>query len=208
MGQAEQDPDLPHSASNVFGKVQSHLCLTEWRGEWKCRQGKSTLGAACPTQHIMFCNLCCTLGCIRCRWHLSRGPPDINGLIVCYWTMPSLPLLWYHFITLDGSCCRMLPHILITMATTAFTWIPAASTVTLGTSTCQYVQHSSQETQGHLSPHSCRMYLLMMFLYPIASLVAMENKEHTCRKSRCPPATKFSFISNLLHDKLHKQEMI
>ena len=28
MGQAEQDPDLPRSASNVLGKVQSHLYLT------------------------------------------------------------------------------------------------------------------------------------------------------------------------------------
>ena len=25
IGQAEQDPDLPRSASNVLGKVQSHL---------------------------------------------------------------------------------------------------------------------------------------------------------------------------------------
>ena len=41
MGQAEQDPKLPHLASNVLGKVQSHLCLTEWRGKWKCRWGKS-----------------------------------------------------------------------------------------------------------------------------------------------------------------------
>ena len=47
-GQAEQDPDLPRSASNVLGKVQCHLCLTEWRGKWKCWKGKSTLGAACP----------------------------------------------------------------------------------------------------------------------------------------------------------------
>ena len=61
MRQAEQHPDLPRSASNVSGKVQSHLCLTEWRGKWKCRRGKSTLGAACPAQKIMFCNLCCTL---------------------------------------------------------------------------------------------------------------------------------------------------
>ena len=38
MGQAEQDPDLPRSASNVLGKVQSHPCLTEWQGKWKCRQ--------------------------------------------------------------------------------------------------------------------------------------------------------------------------
>ena len=28
MGQAEQEPDLPRSASNVLGKVQSLLCLT------------------------------------------------------------------------------------------------------------------------------------------------------------------------------------
>ena len=61
MGQAEQDPDLPGSASNVLGKVKYYLCLTEWRGKWKCRWGKSTLGAACPAQKIMFCNLCCTL---------------------------------------------------------------------------------------------------------------------------------------------------
>ena len=27
-GQAEQDPDLPRSASNVLGRVQYHLCLT------------------------------------------------------------------------------------------------------------------------------------------------------------------------------------
>ena len=54
MGQVEQDPDLHRSESNVLGKVQSHLCLTEWRG-------KSTLGAACPAQKKMFCNLCCTL---------------------------------------------------------------------------------------------------------------------------------------------------
>ena len=61
MGQAEQDPDLPCSASYVLGKVQYHLCLTEWRGRRKCRQGKSTLGAACPAKKIMFCNLSCTL---------------------------------------------------------------------------------------------------------------------------------------------------
>ena len=61
MGQAEQDTDLPRSASNVLGKIQYNLCLTEWRGKWKCRRGKLTLGAACPSQRIMFCNLCCTL---------------------------------------------------------------------------------------------------------------------------------------------------
>ena len=33
MEQAEQDPDLRRSASNVLGKFQSHLCLTEWRGK-------------------------------------------------------------------------------------------------------------------------------------------------------------------------------
>ena len=60
MGQADQDPDLPRSASNVFGKVQSHLCL-KWRGKGKCRRGKSTLEAACPAQKRMFFNLCCTL---------------------------------------------------------------------------------------------------------------------------------------------------
>ena len=27
MRQAEQDPDLPRPASNVLGKIQSHLCL-------------------------------------------------------------------------------------------------------------------------------------------------------------------------------------
>ena len=59
--QAEQDPGLPCSTSNVLGKVQYNLCLTEWRGKWKCRRVKSTLGAACPAQRIMFCNLCCTL---------------------------------------------------------------------------------------------------------------------------------------------------
>ena len=51
MGQAEQDPDLPRSASSVLGKVQSHLCLkkiTEWRGKGKCRRGKSTLGQLAP----------------------------------------------------------------------------------------------------------------------------------------------------------------
>ena len=46
MVQAEQDPDLPRSASNVLGKVHSHLCLKEWRGKWKWRRGKSTYGAA------------------------------------------------------------------------------------------------------------------------------------------------------------------
>ena len=61
MGQAEQDPDLPRSASNVLGKVQSHLCLTEWWGKLKCQRGESTLGAALLVQKIMFCNLCCTL---------------------------------------------------------------------------------------------------------------------------------------------------
>ena len=39
-GQAEQDPDLPRSASNVLSKVQSPLCSTECRGKWKCRQVK------------------------------------------------------------------------------------------------------------------------------------------------------------------------
>ena len=28
MGQAEQDPDLPRSVSNILGKVQYNLCLT------------------------------------------------------------------------------------------------------------------------------------------------------------------------------------
>ena len=51
MGRAEQDPD--RSASNVSGEVQSHLCLIEWRGKWKCRRGKSTLGTACPAQKIL-----------------------------------------------------------------------------------------------------------------------------------------------------------
>ena len=46
-----------------LAKPKSHLCLTEWRGTGKCRWGKSTLGAACPAQKIMFCNLCCTLAC-------------------------------------------------------------------------------------------------------------------------------------------------
>ena len=32
MGQAEQDPDLLCLASNVLGKVQSHLCLGAFRG--------------------------------------------------------------------------------------------------------------------------------------------------------------------------------
>ena len=41
MGQAKQDPDLSRSESNVLGKVQSHLCLTEWQGKSKCQQGKS-----------------------------------------------------------------------------------------------------------------------------------------------------------------------
>ena len=27
IGQAEQDPDLPRSASIVLGKVESHLCF-------------------------------------------------------------------------------------------------------------------------------------------------------------------------------------
>ena len=61
MGQAEQDANLPRSARNILGKVQSHLCLTEWRGRGKCRRDKSILGAACPAQKIMFCNLCCSL---------------------------------------------------------------------------------------------------------------------------------------------------
>ena len=61
MGPVEQDLDLPCSASNVLGKVQSHLCLTKWQGKWKCWQGNSILGAACPAQKIMFCNLSCTL---------------------------------------------------------------------------------------------------------------------------------------------------
>ena len=56
MGQAEQDPDLPRSASNVLCKVQSHLCLTEWWGKLKGRWDKSTLGAAYPAQKIVFCN--------------------------------------------------------------------------------------------------------------------------------------------------------
>ena len=51
----------PRSASNVSGKVQSHLCLTEWWGKRKYRRGKSTFWAACPARKIMFCNLCCTL---------------------------------------------------------------------------------------------------------------------------------------------------
>ena len=54
MGQAEQDPDWPRSVSNVFGKVQSHLCLTEWQGKWKCRRGKTTLGAASVPLSVLF----------------------------------------------------------------------------------------------------------------------------------------------------------
>ena len=42
IGQAEQDPDLSRSAGNVLAKVQSHLCLTKWRGKWKCRRGQLT----------------------------------------------------------------------------------------------------------------------------------------------------------------------
>ena len=57
MGQAEQVPDLPRSASNVLGPISS--LFNRVGGKWKCR-GKSTLGAACPTQKIMFYNLCCS----------------------------------------------------------------------------------------------------------------------------------------------------
>ena len=35
MGQAEQGPDLTRLASNILGRIQSHLCLTEWRAKWK-----------------------------------------------------------------------------------------------------------------------------------------------------------------------------
>ena len=72
MEQAEQDPHWPRSASNVLGKVQSRLCLTEWLGKWKCQRGKSTLGAACPAQKIMFCNLCCTLRMLTMNGHTSK----------------------------------------------------------------------------------------------------------------------------------------
>ena len=51
-------PDLPGSASNVSGKVQSHLCLTEWGQE---EVPASTSGAAWPALKIMFCNHCSTL---------------------------------------------------------------------------------------------------------------------------------------------------
>ena len=53
MGQSEQDPDLPRSASNVLGKVQYNLCLTEWWGKWKCRRGKSTLGAQRSANNVL-----------------------------------------------------------------------------------------------------------------------------------------------------------
>ena len=59
------------SASDVLGKGQSHLCLTEKQGKWKCWQGKSTLGAACPTQKIMFCNLCCTMYMFKRNWIIT-----------------------------------------------------------------------------------------------------------------------------------------
>ena len=82
MGQAKQDPDLPSSASNVLGKVQSHLCLTEWM----CRRGKSTLVAACLTQKIMFCNLCCTL---RLQVRFSAGSPSALA-----WSLYKCAVLW------------------------------------------------------------------------------------------------------------------
>ena len=53
MGQAEQDPDLPPSASYVLGNVQFHLYLTV-AGHVEVLAGESTLGAACPAQKIMF----------------------------------------------------------------------------------------------------------------------------------------------------------
>ena len=62
MGQAEQNPDLPSLASNVLGKVQSHLnSLTELRGKLKCRQaaGQVNFTASLPSsennvlQHIL-----------------------------------------------------------------------------------------------------------------------------------------------------------
>ena len=52
---------LGNLPSNVLGKVQSHLCLTEWRGNWKCPRGKSNSGEACRAQKLMSCYLCCTL---------------------------------------------------------------------------------------------------------------------------------------------------
>ena len=44
MGQAEQDPDLPRSASNVLGKVQSHLYLTV-RGQVEVLAGEVFMGS-------------------------------------------------------------------------------------------------------------------------------------------------------------------
>ena len=81
--QAEQDPDLPRLASDVLGKVQSHLCLTEWRGKWKCRRGKSTLGAACPAQKIMFFNLCCTQHSSKSQMNNLTSATKINDQFHC-----------------------------------------------------------------------------------------------------------------------------
>ena len=41
-------PDLPGSASNVSGKVQSHLCLTEWRGQEEVPVGQVNFRASLP----------------------------------------------------------------------------------------------------------------------------------------------------------------
>ena len=48
MGQADQDPDLPRLASDVLGKGQSHLCLTEKQGKWKCWQGQVNFRGSLP----------------------------------------------------------------------------------------------------------------------------------------------------------------
>ena len=60
-GQAEQDPNLPRSSSNVLSprNVTRLISLTEWQGKWKCQQGKLTLRPACPAWQVIFWKLRC-----------------------------------------------------------------------------------------------------------------------------------------------------
>ena len=48
MGQAEQDPDLPRSASNVLGKVQSRLCFNRVAGQVEVLAGQVNFRGSLP----------------------------------------------------------------------------------------------------------------------------------------------------------------
>ena len=63
IGQAEQDPGLPRSASNVLGKIPISPLFNRVAGQVEVPAGQVNFRGSLPcSEFIMFCNLCCTLG--------------------------------------------------------------------------------------------------------------------------------------------------